>query len=488
MALRGHLLLLLCLLTLAVPVSARADEIKDIRKLVEDHQLPAALTRLDAYLDTHPKDPQALFLKGLVFTEQKKHVDAIRIFQTLTEDYPGLPEPFNNLAVLYAEQGMYPKARDALLQAIKTHPTYATAQENLGDIYAKMASEAYRDALRLNTTNPVAMAKLALVRTLFVAGTANEREQEQSRKSLAQARAEAQSQVRAESMAKLRAEALEQVRAEVLEQVRAEMMGKVKAEVMAQVRAEEMTRLQGEAQAQFQAQERERAEAQAREREQLEAQARERLAAQAAQAREERLRAGLPRAAEEQRRLAALAEAEQRSTPPATTSQPSPPLAALAPERAVQSPQELLAAARTAPVAPEESTESPSPAAAVAAPQAVPDNARQEVETAVRGWARAWAERNHRQYLASYDPDFQLPQGFAKRKEWESRRRGLISRSRGVRVQVESLQVEILAPDLATATFVQRYTSENYKDVVTKTLHLKRRGGRWMILRELSNG
>jgi len=47
---------------------------------------------------------------------------------------PELPEPYNNLAVLYAARGDHDGARDALLRAISTHPSYATAHENLGDI------------------------------------------------------------------------------------------------------------------------------------------------------------------------------------------------------------------------------------------------------------------------------------------------------------------------------------------------------------------
>ena len=85
----------------------------------------------------------------------------------LTRDYPQLPEPYNNLAVLYASQQDYQRARDALLQAINTHPSYATAHENLGDVYAKMAGLAYTRALSLDTANAVAKDKLALIDDLF---------------------------------------------------------------------------------------------------------------------------------------------------------------------------------------------------------------------------------------------------------------------------------------------------------------------------------
>src|SRR6266478_4423624 len=91
----------------------------------------------------NPRDARARFLKGLILTEQNKPNDAIKVFTALTDDYPELPEPYNNLAVLYASQGQYDKARKSLEMAIRTHPSYAIAHENLGDVYAKMASEAY---------------------------------------------------------------------------------------------------------------------------------------------------------------------------------------------------------------------------------------------------------------------------------------------------------------------------------------------------------
>jgi tetratricopeptide (TPR) repeat protein len=91
------------------------------------------------------------------------------VFTALTEDYPELPEPYNNLAVLYASQGNYEKAKSALELAIHTHPSYATAHENLGDIYAQLASRAYDRALQLDKTNTAAQTKLAMVKELFVA-------------------------------------------------------------------------------------------------------------------------------------------------------------------------------------------------------------------------------------------------------------------------------------------------------------------------------
>lgn len=146
---------------------ARADELQDIQALVKQGNYTQALDRTNVYLASRPKDAQGRFLKGVILTEQHKTAEAIKIFTALTEDYPELPEPYNNLAVLYASQQQYDKARVALETAIQTHPSYATAHENLGDIYAKMASQAYDRALQLDKSNTAAQTKLSLIKEIF---------------------------------------------------------------------------------------------------------------------------------------------------------------------------------------------------------------------------------------------------------------------------------------------------------------------------------
>jgi len=145
---------------------AFADELQDAGKLLKDGKAPQALERVNRVLAAKPRDPQARFLKGLILTEQGNTKDAIDIFTRLTQDYPDLPEPYNNLAVIYAGQGQYDKARVALEQSIRTHPSYATAYENLGDVYAKLASQAYGKALQFDASNAGAQNKLSLVREL----------------------------------------------------------------------------------------------------------------------------------------------------------------------------------------------------------------------------------------------------------------------------------------------------------------------------------
>jgi tetratricopeptide (TPR) repeat protein len=145
---------------------ARADDVQDASRLLKSGQHQAALERVNKALAAKPKDPQARFLKGLIYAEQGNPKEATEIFLKLTQDYPDLPEPYNNLAVIYASQGQYDKARASLEQSIRTHPSYATAYENLGDVYAKLASQAYDKALQIDSANAGAKNKPALVRDL----------------------------------------------------------------------------------------------------------------------------------------------------------------------------------------------------------------------------------------------------------------------------------------------------------------------------------
>lgn len=154
-----------CISAMAAP----ADDFKEGSRFYQQGKLDQAMVKVNAGLQQQPKDAQGRFLKGLILTEQKKITDAIQTFTGLTEDYPELPEPYNNLAVLYAGQGNYDKAKAALELAIHTNPAYGTAHENLGDIYAQLARRAYDKALQLDKSNATAQSKLALVKEMFTA-------------------------------------------------------------------------------------------------------------------------------------------------------------------------------------------------------------------------------------------------------------------------------------------------------------------------------
>ena len=157
------LLLAVALPACAIAAGAGADDLKEAQKLYGQGKLEAALEKADLVLQADPRDAQARFLKGLVLADEKRTAEAIQAFTGLTEDFPEMPEPYNNLAVLYAAQGQHERARAVLEVAIATHPGYAIAHENLGDIHAQLARQAYERAAQLDKTNTTATLKMAKV-------------------------------------------------------------------------------------------------------------------------------------------------------------------------------------------------------------------------------------------------------------------------------------------------------------------------------------
>ena len=129
-------------------------------------KLTEAAALAQAHLSRNGNDVHMRFLQGVIATEQQKYDLAIEIFGTLTRDFPNLPEPYNNLAVLYATQGQMQKAAQTLEQATRVNPGYATAYENLGDLYARMAGNAYAQALQRDSNRKDVQPKLALIQQI----------------------------------------------------------------------------------------------------------------------------------------------------------------------------------------------------------------------------------------------------------------------------------------------------------------------------------
>lgn len=160
------LCLFLALFGLAHAATPATNALTQARALEAKGDSQAALKVLDSYLGQTPHDAAAQFERGLVLVHLKRTDDAIQAFSKLTKEYPKLPEPYNNLAVLYASRGEYDKARNELKTALATHPSYATASENLGDVYAAMAGQAYNRALKIEKSNKQIRYKLSLIKKL----------------------------------------------------------------------------------------------------------------------------------------------------------------------------------------------------------------------------------------------------------------------------------------------------------------------------------
>lgn len=154
------------LIACAVTPLVHANDYDDVTRLTRAGKLNEALAQADQFLIGKPRDPQMRFLKGVAQLDAGKRNESIATFVQLTQDAPELPEPYNNLAVLYAADGQLDKARAVLESAVRLNPDYATAHENLGDIYARMAGSTYATALQLDSGNTRISAKMAVMQTL----------------------------------------------------------------------------------------------------------------------------------------------------------------------------------------------------------------------------------------------------------------------------------------------------------------------------------
>ena len=106
-------------------------------------------------------DARLLFLEARALASQGEYGRAAEIYENMTVSFPELPEPWNNLAVLYAAQGRLDEARRALETALLTDPGYAEAQANLGDVHLMLAARAHREAAGMGAAGSTDRAQRA---------------------------------------------------------------------------------------------------------------------------------------------------------------------------------------------------------------------------------------------------------------------------------------------------------------------------------------
>ena len=160
---------LVCSLSGLMPLTARAaDGIVSARELEQQFrrgETTLAWQRLDQALAAAPGDTGLRFLKGVMLSESGRVAEASVLFERLTQEFPDLPEPYNNLAVLQAAAGNLDGARAQLEAALRLDPGYRTAHENLGDVFVRLALRAFESAAGPRSEAAL-LNKLRLVREL----------------------------------------------------------------------------------------------------------------------------------------------------------------------------------------------------------------------------------------------------------------------------------------------------------------------------------
>lgn len=156
---------ILALLTCA-PLAVTAQDTLDVERLFRGGDTAQALQRADKVIAERPRDAAMRFLRGVMLSEMQRTAEAMEAFNRMIEDFPDLPEPYNNLAVLHAAQGQIDRARELLENALRHDPSYFTAHENLGDVFVRLAQRAYERATGSGRAEPSLQRKLRLAREL----------------------------------------------------------------------------------------------------------------------------------------------------------------------------------------------------------------------------------------------------------------------------------------------------------------------------------
>ncbi|GJJ02614.1 hypothetical protein RugamoR64_31520 [Duganella rhizosphaerae] len=431
--------------TLFALAPAHADEMADVSKLAKAGKFVEALNKTNEYLSKHPADPQMRFMKGVLLTEQNKSDEAIAVFTKLTEDYKDLPEPYNNLAVLYAANGQYDKARVSLEKAIRTNPSYMTAYENLGDVYGKMASQAYDKALALGSNNtPPAKSKLTLLRNFSSSTGAKFGAPEIAVPTPASAPQQVAQAAAPRAAANAAPPLISQIPADTGKSTTLQRIPALSVTPPAPTPAPAV-----------------------------------KVAAAPAPA-----PVPVPVAAKP------VAPAPVPTPVPAKPAAPAPVLAKVEPPKPAPAPAPApvkaapVVVAQAEPVKPAK-VEPPKPAKPEPEKAAKPDTSERDAVLAqVHGWAKAWTTQNVDSYLGYYSQEFEPPKGLS-RKAWADERRARIEGKGRIHVEVGGPEV-VVNGNTAKVTFRQTYESDRLTARSRKTLVLVKNGGKWQIKQEAS--
>jgi tetratricopeptide (TPR) repeat protein len=160
MSLRG----LLVVLMLLASAPLWADDLSDVQRLARSGDLDAALRQ--ARIGPEPRRPALRFAEGVILMDLKRDVDAQAVFESMAQDFPELPEPHNNLALLHARAGRLDAARSALETALRNDPSNALAQRNLGEVYLQLALQTWERAAAARPEDLALRRRLALAREL----------------------------------------------------------------------------------------------------------------------------------------------------------------------------------------------------------------------------------------------------------------------------------------------------------------------------------
>ena len=117
-------------------------------------------------LEKNPRSAQLRFSRTVALERLGRTEEAAKALRSLIAEYPEIPEPYNNLAVIEAGMGSLEEAVKLLDRALLLNPNFATAQKNRGDVYLALALESYEAAAPSLSSNTELQQRLKTLRRL----------------------------------------------------------------------------------------------------------------------------------------------------------------------------------------------------------------------------------------------------------------------------------------------------------------------------------
>lgn len=387
----------------------------------------AALATLDEMPDADAS-MDAELLRATILLQSGQTREAETLLIELREQYPTRPEPLNNLAVIYAESGDTGRAIETLQLAFSTHSSYAKVYQNLSDMYAVLAAEAYNKALGLPKSN--SGAQLTMIdqfgeQTAPVAETVLAQDTAPPAPVVADNSATAQTNEAPTEQPAAQADNSPAVAAQTSTPDLSDTKLPYTNVVMNQADSDAIV---------------------------------------AAQTSNED-----PAAAPSNN---ALDPEVFRTTPQEQ-----------AIVRDTQRAEELLASLNTGTAPAADSTLSdvaPLPLETNPAPEATPEDA---VKQHLTQWAQAWSAQSVDDYVRAYVDNYQ-PNRNTSHQQWLKQRTDRLTKPSFIKVSLRDIKVRMISDTRAEATFRQVYRSDRYRDSERKKVRLIQRATGWKILQE----
>ena len=462
-------IILTTLLSIVCVINSSAEITYDkIQLLIENDKHKEALNLTEDYLSRNKSDIKFQFLKGLILARLNRYNDAEKIFYKMAEENPNLPEPLNNLAVIYSIQGEYSKAQEILKKALESNRNYETVYHNLSDLYAKVASRAYNQALGISQTERGPVEKLLFLRELNLPQTMLIESLNRENKELKSVMKDTEKVLEENKLAiKIKNQELSKL-GEAQRSIQKLMQEKLELNI-------EIKELKGSLD--------EVMYSLSLKDEQL-AKLDETEKALAGLTNENKgLKDRLVKAEESLGQLSSSFILKDEQLAKLDENLNNINAADLKKEnsnlKSKVNETELLLEELKKSVADGAEDSSPD----IGQKTNKLSEQKKAIEIAINNWVNAWASKNIDNYISSYAMEFKPSRGLSRAK-WELQRRERLANPSFIKIKLTNIKIEIRDDGLANVRFTQQYQSDSYKDEVKKIVTVKMINNKWLIMRE----